>query len=218
MLKITIVLHCLLAVILLGCNGKSDPESITSDPHSRIDHNASHRIMIPDSVIRTENIRVQADTILGHLKNKEFNKLAKYIHPEKGVRLVPYSYIDTARHQRFSRTEFKAIDPENDYFLWGNYDGTGDSIYLTLEGYHSEFLYSQPFENADSVSVNKRLGKGNTINNIKMVYPDARFIEYHFQGFDKRYQGMDWASLRLVFEKYVDRWYLVALIHDQWTI
>jgi (p)ppGpp synthase/HD superfamily hydrolase len=29
---------------------------------------------------------------------------------------------------------------------------------------------------------------------------------------------MDWRSLRLVFEKKNDIWYLVGIIHDQWTI
>jgi UDP-N-acetyl-2-amino-2-deoxyglucuronate dehydrogenase len=31
-------------------------------------------------------------------------------------------------------------------------------------------------------------------------------------------EGMDWRSLRLVFEKKNDIWYLVGIIHDQWTI
>jgi (p)ppGpp synthase/HD superfamily hydrolase len=29
---------------------------------------------------------------------------------------------------------------------------------------------------------------------------------------------MDWRSLRLVFEKKDDIWYIVGIIHDQWTI
>jgi hypothetical protein len=37
-------------------------------------------------------------------------------------------------------------------------------------------------------------------------------------GFDPEYEGMDWRSLRLVFEKKNDIWYLVGIIHDQWTI
>lgn len=44
------------------------------------------------------------------------------------------------------------------------------------------------------------------------------YVEYHFPGFEKKYEGKDWKSLRLVFEKKNDRWYLVGIVHDQWTI
>jgi hypothetical protein len=29
---------------------------------------------------------------------------------------------------------------------------------------------------------------------------------------------MDWQSLRLVFEETAGNWYLVGIVHDQWTI
>jgi len=29
---------------------------------------------------------------------------------------------------------------------------------------------------------------------------------------------MDWRSLKLVFKKYEDRFYLVGIIHSEWTI
>jgi len=43
-------------------------------------------------------------------------------------------------------------------------------------------------------------------------------VEYHFPGFDKKYEGMDWASLRLVLIEAKDGWKLVGIVHDQWTI
>jgi hypothetical protein len=43
-------------------------------------------------------------------------------------------------------------------------------------------------------------------------------VEYHFSGFDKKFEGMDWASLKLVFENSNNEWYLVGIVHDQWTI
>ena len=50
------------------------------------------------------------------------------------------------------------------------------------------------------------------------VYPLAATIEYHFSGFDARFEGMDWRSVRLVLEQENGTWYLVGLIHDEWTI
>ena len=58
----------------------------------------------------------------------------------------------------------------------------------------------------------------NTINNIAEVYPNAVTIEYHFEGFDPTFAGLDWRSLRLVLEEREDAWYLVGIAHDEWTI
>ena len=62
------------------------------------------------------------------------------------------------------------------------------------------------------------IGKGNTLNNIAQVYPNGEFVEFHFTGFDTQYEGMDWTSLRLVFEENNGTWFLIGIVHDQWTI
>jgi hypothetical protein len=43
-------------------------------------------------------------------------------------------------------------------------------------------------------------------------------VEYHFSGFVEDYGGMDWVSLRLVFIEEEGSWFLVGIVHDQWTI
>jgi hypothetical protein len=43
-------------------------------------------------------------------------------------------------------------------------------------------------------------------------------MEYHFSGFEAQYEGMDWESLRLVFIQEDSTWYLVGIVHDEWTI
>jgi len=59
---------------------------------------------------------------------------------------------------------------------------------------------------------------GNTINNIAEVYPQAITIEYHFEGFDPQFVGLDWRSLLLVLVEKEGAWCLVAVVHDEWTI
>jgi hypothetical protein len=43
-------------------------------------------------------------------------------------------------------------------------------------------------------------------------------VEYYFPGFEAQYEGMDWKSLRLVFEQHQGSWKLVGIIHNEWTI
>jgi hypothetical protein len=47
------------------------------------------------------------------------------------------------------------------------------------------------------------LQRGNMINNIEDAYSEAVSVEYHFPGFDPKYEGMDWESLKLVLSKAV---------------
>ena len=56
------------------------------------------------------------------------------------------------------------------------------------------------------------------MNNVRAIYPKSIVVEYYYDGFDPQYEGMDWQSLRLVFESEADRWVLVGIIHDEWTI
>jgi len=151
------------------------------------------------------------------LKNKDMKTLAA-MAGEKGVRFSPYSYIDLEKD-----VVLEPIVLENAYilsrtFVWGSYDGSGEPIDLPFAQYFDKFVYDKDFMNAPDVKFNEIIGTGNTINNIIEAYPDAEFAEYHFTGFDAQYEGMDWESLRLVFEKKDGNYYLVGIIHDGWTI
>lgn len=68
------------------------------------------------------------------------------------------------------------------------------------------------------IGINNIIGKGNTTNNISEAYPQGQFVEFHFTGFNPEYAGIDWSSLRLVFEELDGTLYLVGIIHSQWTI
>ncbi len=108
--------------------------------------------------------------------------------------------------------------PDKKVYTWGIYDGSGLLINLTPAEYYNKFIYDVDFVNAPEISYNRIIGKGSTINNAFEVYPNTIIVEYHFSGFDPKYEGMDWRSLRLVFEEKDTVWYLIGIIHDQWTI
>ena len=101
---------------------------------------------------------------------------------------------------------------------WGHFDGTGQPIDLTFDAYFKRLIYDADFVRPQQVGCNTVLGRGNTINNITAFYPKAIFIEYYFEGMDPQQGGMDWRSLRLVLEEHGSAWYLVGIVHDEWTI
>jgi len=156
--------------------------------------------------------------VLSIIKNKDYTLFAEFIHPKLGLRFSPYANIDTLHHVKFSRDQFLNAVKDNKPLLWGYYDGKGDPILLTVENYFAGFVYNYDFSNASQVSVNEVLGKGNSENNLKAVYPVSDFTESYFPGVDKKAEGKDWSSLRLVFAKNLDKYYLIGIVHDQWTI
>lgn len=156
--------------------------------------------------------------VMKAIKGRDHKHLSQFIHPSMGIRFSPYGYIDTLNHAHFSRQQFLQLLEEEEAVFWGSYDETGEAIKLTLAEYFDKFVYEVDFFNAEQVSVNDVLGTGNSLINILQVYPGADFTESYFSGFEERYAGMDWRSLRLIFQAHEDQLYLVAIVHDQWTI
>lgn len=152
------------------------------------------------------------------IKNKDTKKLSNLVYPDKGVRFSPYAYVDIEKDLILPRENVLNFFEDQTVYSWGTYDGIGTLINLAPKEYHNKFIYDADFVNAKEISYNRTIGSGNTINNAFEVYLNTIIVEYHFPGFDPTFEGMDWRSLRLVFEKKGNAWYLIGMIHDQWTI
>lgn len=155
--------------------------------------------------------------VLVALKAQDMATLAALVHPTQGVRFSPYAFVRD-EDVVFTPAQLSGAFSDSTVVAWGAYDGSGEPINLTFAAYYQEFIFDQDYTTAEAVSVNERLGQGNSIDNSQEAYPGAMVVEYHFPGFNPEYEGMDWVSLRLVFQEFEGRWVLVGIIHDQWTI
>ena len=203
---------CLALFFLVSCSGRNN-ENV--DTAAAPDSTTVKKILINEDSV----LRATTTVILALLREKNYKDVVKYVHPTAGVRFSPYGYIDTARDRVFTReTLAQHLDSKDSLIqYWGAYDGSGDSINLTLPAYIGKFVYDVDFLNAEHRSVDSIIGTGNSLNNLPLVYKNDRFTENHFPGFDPKYSGMDWRSLRLVYRKENTTYYLVGIIHDQWT-
>lgn len=161
--------------------------------------------------------QVAADAVMEALRNKDAELLKRYIHPDKGILFAPYVYIDTETARVFSAAELPGMDDATVY-NWGSFDGSGEPIRLTFAQYYDRFVYDKDFANAEEIGMDEVKGSGNTQSNIKELYPDSYLVDYYFSGFDPQYEGMDWASLILVLEQKDGGWYIIAAVHNGWTI
>ncbi len=166
----------------------------------------------------SNNLIITAINVLQSIKDKDFNSLSSVVHPSDGVRFTPYEYIDLQNDKSFTAAEVAALGTDSQIYNWGSYDGSGEPIDLDFNGYYDEFIYDEDFINPHIIGNNVAIGTGNSMNNIATAYPNGQFVEFHFTGFDAQYEGIDWSSLRLVFEDVGGTWYLVGIVHGQWTI
>ncbi|TCM87959.1 hypothetical protein EV294_11641 [Paenibacillus sp. BK033] len=158
-----------------------------------------------------------AKAVINAIKQHDLEKLSGYIHPEKGLLFSPYGHIEKDAALTFKAGELPAWDDPKLY-TWGSYDGSGEPISLAFRDYFNKFVYDQNFAEADKVKRNEILGKGNMLVNIEEIYPGSTYFDYYFSGFDPELSGMDWESLILVLEEHNGAWYLIAIVHSQWTI
>ncbi|MBP7175878.1 MAG: GerMN domain-containing protein [Thermoclostridium sp.] len=165
-----------------------------------------------------EKLRELGENTLKALRDRDMEWLSSIVHPDKKLRFSPYTYVNPDKSLAFTADEIKTLMKSDKVYTWGEYDGSGEPIQFTFKEYMNVFVYDQDFLNAEEVGYNQFIGQGNTLNNIFEAYPDGKMIEYHFPGFDPQYMGMDWESLKLVFEEKDGTWYLVCIVHDQWTI
>jgi hypothetical protein len=158
-----------------------------------------------------------ADQVVQALQGRDMATLATFADPGLGLRFSPYAYVQSS-DLVFLPDQLPGLLADPTVYTWGIYDGSGESIDLTFAEYYERFVYDQDYAHAEQVGYNQRLGSGNSIDNSHEFYHDPFVVEYHFSGFDPQYAGMDWRSLRLVFEQHDETWWLVGIIHDEWTI
>lgn len=170
------------------------------------------------SLSMADNLITSTIQVITLIRDKDMGKLKDYIHPTKGVRFTPYPYVDLEKDQVFKADELSTALESPQVYTWGNYDGSGDPIELNFADYYDRFIYDEDFANPQLIGNNVIVGHGNTIENVVEAYPNSRFIEFYFSGFNSEYGGADWRSLKLVFEEQDGNWYLVGIIHGEWTI
>lgn len=178
---------------------------------------------------RSEYVPISADAtsaelteyafrILESIKSGDYGALSKVIHPEYGVVFSPYATINLTSNLCFSAAQVESFQSDKNRYMWGKYDGSGNPIELTPSEYFKAFVYDKGYLSASEIGVDTVVKSGNSLENIKEVFPDARFVDFYIPGADRDNGGLDWSSLRLVFEEYHGKLMLTVILHSEWTV
>jgi len=154
---------------------------------------------------------------LAAFKKRDGPALAALAHPSKGVRFSPYAYVQ-ATNVTLSPAQLMTAFTDTTKRTWGITDGKGDPIILTFADYTRTYIYARDFASSSQTAFNKTIGFGNTIDNTADVYPNAILFEAYDPGPDPSMKDFQWQCVRLLFERSGDRWFLVSVVHGEWTI
>lgn len=161
----------------------------------------------------------KANLALRALADREFEKLADMAAPT-GIRFSPYAYVLPESDRILTPNELRGAWADKRTYVWGSYDGSGEPITLDFRSYYVQFLNNLPYTAPDGVGCNRIVRSGNTISNLQRVYPKAEFVEFYVKEGRSGVEnvgGMDWGSLRFVFEQIRGEWKLTGIIGDRWT-
>ncbi len=219
MIKNSIILLMLLFLVYCSKEAKTISERSNKDSLVITETDSLNSLnpnVETESNSKEETLKTLNSEILSALKSNEIEKLSKFIHPEKGIRFSMYGYVQPNTDKYFTKEEFIKYAPTNIKFTWGEKDGTGDQLVLSIKDYLNQWVFKRDFTSAEYYQ-NSFKGGGNSINNLKEIYPKTDFTENYIPGSEK-YGGIDWNSLRFVFEELYGTYYLVAVINDEWTV
>ncbi len=170
--------------------------------------------------LRDSILLAQTREIIAAFKDGKYDSLSRFIHPEEGVRFSPYGSISIKNDVLTKAESVKAWKDKKKQpkIEWGIFDGNDKPINLTPDEYVKRFVYDVKFLNVDSIKVNRFIGVGNSMNNLLEVYPGTSFVESYYPGPGNKYDAHQWRSLRLVYKFKDGKYYLVGVVHDEWTI
>ena len=203
---------CFVSILVAtGCS--SSAESNVKIP-SQQNGNTSAPIVSDAS---QQTLRQQALRIQRALANDDFARITNDIHPTRGVRFSMYAYVRPETDKVFSREQFaQYLQQAKIRFTWGDKDGTGEALVVPLPEYLRTWIDAKKYNNA-RITINEFESHGNMINNVNEAYPKSDVVDFHYKG-TAEYDGMDWRGMRLVFDDYQGKRYLIGIVNDRWTV
>ena len=170
--------------------------------------------LIPPDSARLK-IAERAQQVLSILAKKQLDKLAPIVHPDSGVRFSPYGFIGKAS-KTFKPEELATLWKNKQKFFWGLYNGTGRPIRRTFQEYFKRFVYDRDYTSSALIAYNA-VQRSDMFVNLFDIYPRSIVVDHLFLA-TPEFEEMDWRALRLVFTEYHGEWYLIHIVHDEWTI
>ena len=174
----------------------------------------------PTSSAQVHNTELTAlsYSIINHIKDGDFQALSLVAHPEYGVVFSPYATITLSKSKCFQPEQIALFGSDTNLYVWGVYAGSGEPIEMTVADYLSQFVLYRDYSASAILGINRIVRSGNALENIKDVFPNLQFVDFHIPGnADNDGEDCAWSSLRLGFEEYDGSLWLTLILSSRWT-
>ena len=132
-------------------------------------------------------------------------KIKQRIHPKNGL-LMSYYTTFARKNQHFTADEFVRLYTSNKKLYWGESEGRGDRINLSLEEFFDKF---SNINAAYEDSVKK-------VNLSRYDFPNPKGkVAYKIKSLHK---DNSWVDMVVVLQKYKEHYYVVGILFDRWSI
>jgi hypothetical protein len=120
--------------------------------------------------------------VLTTLESNDFISLSSMVSPD-GLNLNMYPYIYWSKNN-IPKNEIANINNDARTYIWGYTDGKGDPVDLSRADFIKRLLASPvSFSKAKQISVNKKLGGGNTKFTLDKDAKGMTYVAFHFRTF-----------------------------------
>lgn len=200
-------------VTITSC-GPVDRIHPAREPMSQTDDMISEPSVTMPETISAFEISIK---VLTAIRNRDYQLLADYVHPEKGIIFSPDSYVDYNEDPIFSAEQIRAFGSDNTIYSWGYFDVSEKLIELTASEYFDEFVYDKEYIYSRQIGINTIVCSGNLEENVADLFPNAIFIDFHDEGTEE-VDRIDWSDLKIVLEKYNGALNVIAVINSRATM
>lgn len=204
----------ILIVALTSCGLSANRIHETKENEVQIDEMISKS---PENMPETMSAFETSINVLTAIKNRDYQLLSKYAHPEKGIIFSPDSYVDYNEDSVFSAEQIKLFGSDNTIYSWGYFDLSGNLIELTANEYFDKYVYNKEYIYSQQIGINSIVYSGNLVENVAELFPNAIFVDFHDEGTEE-FDYIDWSDLKIVLEKYNDILKVIAIINSRTTI
>ena len=98
--------------------------------------------------LTTTGLLQAAAGVTDALQAKDYETVASYVHPARGVTFTPYSTVDFQHDKHFSAEQIKNLAQDTTTYTWGYEDGRGEPIQMTMTEYFERFVLDADYTQA----------------------------------------------------------------------
>ena len=167
------------------------------------------KIPTTDAEVQVEDVALY---VMGLLSQQKLAELASFTHPDHRVWISPSTYLNENTFSADGALLGKLFESD-EVIRWYDVTIEGSPMELTFGEYFPKYVWEKNYLQGDQY-INEFIKRGPIVHNIQSNFPDCDVVEILVEGDEE----LDWRALNLVFQTVEDKFYLVAIIHDQYII